>query len=94
MRKKEKDLIEVLEKMQTYVALAEQEIATRKIQCQLLELEDKLDTSSTINTISTVQITWDRGNSGPPTTSETSVTVTVQDAEERVRRDNWRVHGD
>jgi hypothetical protein len=39
MRKKEKDLIDVLEKMQTYVALAEQEIETRKKESESLRKE-------------------------------------------------------
>jgi hypothetical protein len=39
MQKKEIDLIEVLEKMQTYVALAEQEIKTRKNESESLRKE-------------------------------------------------------
>ena len=39
MRKKEKDLIEVLEKMQAYVALAEEEIETRKKESESLRKE-------------------------------------------------------
>jgi SMC interacting uncharacterized protein involved in chromosome segregation len=39
MRKKEKDLIDVLEKMQTYVTLAEQEIETRKKESESLRKE-------------------------------------------------------
>ena len=86
----ETDMVGVVDKMQAYVVLAEKEIAKRKMQCQLLE--DELNTCiAAIISICTEQITGYRGKSYSATSGETS--IAIQDAEDRVRRENSSASG-
>ena len=68
----QKEMAVAVEKMETYVARAEQGIATRKKQCELMQDEFKRlrqwKASQSIG-----QITGDRGNSGSATGVEASV---------------------
>jgi hypothetical protein len=70
------EMVEAVTKMQTYVALAEEEIATRKKECQSVSA-GRVVYVATITGVSRAKTTGDRGNIVPPPIVEASVPVQV-----------------